>query len=188
MSLVHRAALFAAERHSGHNRDGQIPIPYIAHPLDVLNTLVYTGCIADEELHCVALLHDTLEDTNTTPEEIQSLFGTRVAQIVQELTRIEPTTEETAGLSEEEIYALRNRLFFEEIRAMSPEAQTIKLCDRISNLREARVSRPPRKLARYARQTFEILDIIPESVNPKLWRRVQKLAAKALKQAEDQLS
>jgi (p)ppGpp synthase/HD superfamily hydrolase len=55
---------------------------------------------------------------------------------------------------------------------MSEEIQTIKLADRLANIRQSKVTRKPKKLVRYKRQTEEILRLIPKSVNPTLWQAV----------------
>jgi (p)ppGpp synthase/HD superfamily hydrolase len=129
----------------------------------------YVGLVEDEELLCAALLHDVLEESNVTEQQLSELFGASVAELVAEVTRFEP---DTTGLGEEERYELRTKIFLEEIAKMSERAHTIKLADRLSNLRQARVTRPKKKLARYIEQTKLILDLIPRGVNPALWDAV----------------
>lgn len=125
---------------------------------------------------CAAALHDVVEETDASIDHIRSRFGNKVADLVRELTREEPSKEHIEGLSEEELYEMRNALFMDELRTMSEEAQLIKLCDRLCNLREARRTRSPRKAKRYRQQTRKMLEIIPRSVQPKLWDKINRLS------------
>lgn len=80
--LLRRAINFAAKKHEGQRRDGGEP--YIHHPLRVASVIsIY---VEDEEVLAAAILHDTLEDTNTTLQELRDIFGNRVARMVNELT------------------------------------------------------------------------------------------------------
>lgn len=177
-SKLHQAAEFALQKHAGQDRDGEIPIPYICHPMEVLSKLRYIGKVTDEDLLVAALLHDTIEETDATFDEVAEQFGPMVAEYVRQVTREEPSAEQIEHLSKDEIYDLRTQIFLEEIRHMSKEAQMIKLADRASNLAEAEVSKPPAKLERYRKQTKQILKIIDRSVNPALWDMVDKLSRK----------
>ena len=173
MSKLGTAIRFAAERHEGQWRDGESPMPYITHPVEVLLNLRHVGKVTDEAVLLAAILHDLLEETTTTLAELAELFGDRTAELVRQVTRDEPTEAEVAGLSKDEIYELRTARFLEEIKQMCPEAQMVKLADRLSNLREAKLTRSEKRLKRYQAQTERILEIIPESVNPALWRAVR---------------
>lgn len=168
-----RAILFAAQRHRGQRRDGEHPLPYLTHPIEALGNLRYVGQVTDPKMLVVAVLHDVLEESETTADEVEAHFGPEVRQLVVELTRREPTRSETAGMDKTEIRALRSAILLAEIAEMSPEAQTIKLADRLANLREAKRTRSLAKLERYYVQTREILKIIPKTVNPHLWREIQ---------------
>ena len=70
-----RAASFAANKHTGQTRKGDDAQPYINHPLEVANLLANTGKVEDFDVLIAAVLHDTVEDTETTKEEITELFG-----------------------------------------------------------------------------------------------------------------
>lgn len=85
-TLIFRAANFAASRHAGQSRKGDEAHPYINHPLAVAEVLCVVGRITDPELLAAALLHDTVEDTDATFEELEREFGTRVKNLVAELT------------------------------------------------------------------------------------------------------
>lgn len=161
--------------HEGQVRDGECPLPYITHPLDVLANLRYTGEVTDPDMLCTAVLHDVVEESGVSFDEIEERFGAGVRELVQELTRYEPTEEERAGLSKDEIWELRSQLLLDEIAKMSPRAQAIKLADRLSNLNEATRAKVGKKLDRYNRQTAKILKIIPKGCNPGLWEAVRRL-------------
>jgi guanosine-3',5'-bis(diphosphate) 3'-pyrophosphohydrolase len=84
--LILRAAAFAADKHRLQRRKDADASPYINHPLAMADILAREGGIADATVIAAALLHDTVEDTETTIEELEACFGPRVAQIVAEVT------------------------------------------------------------------------------------------------------
>lgn len=175
---IEAALRLALDAHRGQVRDGNPALPYFTHPVNVLHRLYWVGGIRDEETLLAGILHDTLEDTAVTEEEIRTQFGDRVTRIVREVTRTEPTEAETAGLDPDAKYALRSRFLLNDIRTrMSPEAHCIKLADRLSNLEECLVVRKGKKLVRYILQTHEILEAIPRSVNPRLWDDLKALVS-----------
>ena len=163
---------FAMSAHVGDSRDGDAPLPYVTHPIEVMSLLRYVGGVTDEDLLVVACLHDVLEESDCTLQSMETAFGSRVAKGVVSLTRYEPTAEERTGLTEVQVWELRSSILLAEIGQMSEEIQAIKLADRLANIRQAKVTRKPKKLARYKRQTEEILRLIPKSVNPVLWQAV----------------
>jgi len=167
--LVKRSLKFATKRHKGQVRDGTPTLPYITHPIDVVNILRYEARETDPEILAAGFLHDLLEETDTTADEIEERFGSRVAQLVCELTRTEPSVEVRASLPEPELWELRNQLLLDGIGAMSKEAQRVKLADRVSNLRGAFATREGLALDRYLRQSRMILERIPREVAPPLW-------------------
>jgi guanosine-3',5'-bis(diphosphate) 3'-pyrophosphohydrolase len=169
-----KAIQAAAKWHAGEERDGVDPLPYSTHPFEVLLNLRQVGGVTDEDLLCAAALHDTVEDGVADFPKIEREFGQRVSELVREMTREEPTREQTQGMGKDAIWALRATMLLEEIRRMSPEAQTLKLADRLANIRDAFRAKRGRKLARYLVQSKEIVRIIPRSVNPSLWDALQK--------------
>jgi (p)ppGpp synthase/HD superfamily hydrolase len=173
MPLVHRALKRAVKAHRKQERDGDAPLPYVTHPIDVLNLLRYDAGITDEEILAASLLHDVVEETDLTLPEIADEFGRRVARLVGEVTREE--TDRT-GLSDEEVWQYRTQALVDEIDRMSDEAKLIKLADRASNLRSALLTRTGDALNRYIRQSQLILEHIDRNVCPILWDRVQDLA------------
>jgi GTP diphosphokinase / guanosine-3',5'-bis(diphosphate) 3'-diphosphatase len=130
-SLILRAASFAADRHRDQRRKGADESPYINHPFAVASALCDEGGVTDGEVLAAALLHDTIEDTATTLEELRKAFGTRVAGIVAEVT-------DDKRLSKAE----RKRLQLDNASHVSRDAQQLKLADKLCNLREI-LSSPP---------------------------------------------
>jgi guanosine-3',5'-bis(diphosphate) 3'-pyrophosphohydrolase len=81
-----QALAFAADKHKNQRRkDAQIT-PYINHPIDLVNVLVNQGGVVSWDVLCAALLHDVIEDTETTEEELLAHFGKKVTAIVKEVT------------------------------------------------------------------------------------------------------
>lgn len=163
---------WAVERHEGQWREGPTPLPYAVHPVSVAHLLRHIGGVDDIEMLCAAFLHDLIEETDTTVEEITSAFGDRVAALVSELTRREPTKEEREGLSSEQVWAMRAQMLLDEVGGMSADAQTVKLADRLDNVREAKRTKPNTKLHRYVWQTAKMLEIVPREVNESLWTSI----------------
>jgi len=118
-----KAVQFAAEKHRFQKRKNKDQSPYILHPLEVANFLVEVGKIEDEVVIIAALLHDTIEDTDTRPEEIEDLFGKEVLSVVLEVT-------DDKSLSKEE----RKRLQVERAAQKSIRASQVKIADKISNI------------------------------------------------------
>jgi len=124
------AVRFAAEQHRDHRRKGVVAAPYINHPIIVAEQLAGAG-VEDAELLMAAVLHDVVEDTETTAEEVEELYGQRVARIVAEVT-------DDKSLKEEE----RKRRVVQSIAGKSREAQMLKLSDLAANVYDV-VHHPP---------------------------------------------
>ena len=133
LSLLLKALAFAAHKHRDQRRKDAGASPYINHPIALADLLVNEGGITDVEVLCAALLHDTLEDTDTRQEELVDAFGSRVARIVVEVT-------DDQSLRSEE----RKRLQVEHAPKLSVEAKLVKVADKTCNLRDI-VVRPPAK-------------------------------------------
>ena len=86
LALLLKALAFAAHKHRDQRRKDAEASPYINHPIALADVLVNEGGVTDVEVLCAALLHDTVEDTATTPQELAEAFGARVAGIVAEVT------------------------------------------------------------------------------------------------------
>lgn len=169
-----RALRLAARLHSGQEREGNSPLPYVTHPVEVLVYLRYLGSETDEDLLCAAALHDVIEESQANLKEIARETSERTAALVEELTRVEPTAEQRKGLDKDAVWALRSGMLLDEIRRMSPEAQRVKLADRLANLREGKRTKSGPKWDRYAGQTEEILRIVPRERNPGLWDAIRQ--------------
>lgn len=169
VSKLDEAIQLAGKLHEGQVRDGEHALPYVVHPIEVLVNLRNVGGVVDEEMLIAAALHDTVEESGADVSKIEKRFGKRVAGLVRELTREEPKKKQIEGLSPDEVWLLRSTMLLEEIGRMSIEAQTIKLADRLSNVRDALRTKSGEKLERYLAQTSQILRIIPRDINPPLW-------------------
>jgi len=131
MNRLLQAIHFAALKHSAQRRKNAAASPYINHPVEVAHHLAEVGGVEDEDILIAALLHDTIEDTETSEEEIRKAFGDRVASLVSECTDDEnlPKCE-------------RKRLQIEHAPGKSVGAKQIKIADKTSNLR-AILADPP---------------------------------------------
>ena len=127
LSAVH----FAADQHRDHRRKGSIAAPYINHPIQVAQQLAEAGCQDDVELLMAAVLHDVIEDTETTPAQLAGRFGKAVTDIVLEVT-------DDKDLPEQE----RKLIAVSTAAAKSRQAQLLKLSDLTANTRDV-VEHPP---------------------------------------------
>ena len=129
--LVLDAASFAADKHRLQRRKHADAPPYINHPLALADILAKEGAVEDAKVIAAALLHDTVEDTETTIEELEARFGKRVASIVAEVT-------DDKSLPKDE----RKRLQAVKSASKSLGAKLVKLADKTANLRDL-VATPP---------------------------------------------
>ena len=123
---------FAARKHQDQHRKGQHKEPYINHPLRVVEILWAVGGVRDLDTLVAAVLHDTLEDTATSVEELEASFGPRVVALVQEVT-------DDKSLPK----AVRKRLQVEHAPHISDSAKLIKLADKIHNVHDLSHDSPP---------------------------------------------
>lgn len=131
ISLFVRAVHFAADKHRDQRRKDTKASPYINHPIALAQVLSEEAGITDVDVLCAAILHDTIEDTHTTADELRTHFGHRITDIVLEVT-------DDKSLSKEQ----RKKLQIEHASHKSPEARLVKLADKICNLRDI-LSSPP---------------------------------------------
>jgi guanosine-3',5'-bis(diphosphate) 3'-pyrophosphohydrolase len=120
-----KAIAFAADKHRNQRRKDAEATPYINHPIALANVLTNEGNVEDEAVLLAAILHDTIEDTETSPTELVALFGQEVAAIVAEVT-------DDKSLPK----ANRKRLQVEHAPHISVNAKLVKLADKICNLRD----------------------------------------------------
>ncbi|KAK4008300.1 guanosine-3',5'-bis(diphosphate) 3'-pyrophosphohydrolase MESH1 [Daphnia magna] len=116
---------FAAIKHRNQRRKDSDSTPYINHPIGVARILTHEAGIQDIVILQAALLHDTVEDTDTTFEELEKKFGKAVTKVVREVT-------DDKSLPSEE----RKRLQIVHAPTSSPEAKAVKLADKLYNLRD----------------------------------------------------
>lgn len=131
IGLVVEALAFAAERHRDQRRKDPASTPYINHPIALMRVLCLEAQIQDPLVLCAALLHDTVEDTGTTPQEIEARFGRAIREVVLELT-------DDKRLSKAE---RKRRQVLHAPHASEP-ARLVKLADKICNLRDVAASPP----------------------------------------------
>lgn len=130
MKEIFRAASFAAEAHKKQTRKDANSTPYINHPLRVAELLIDSG-VTDEATIIAALLHDTIEDTNVTVDELIIYFGTEVADLVLECS-------DDKSLSK----SMRKKLQIEHTPFISDKAKLIKIADKIDNMTDI-LENPP---------------------------------------------
>jgi len=125
------AANFAAEKHRGQRRKDRDASPYINHPIAVATLLAVAGNVSDEALLIAALLHDTIEDTDTSAEEIEAAFGGDVLQLVKEVT-------DDKSLPKRR----RKELQIEHAPHISARGKQLKIADKICNIRDMNLESP----------------------------------------------
>lgn len=125
MNKLVAAIAFAADKHRNQRRKDEDASPYINHPIALADVLANEAGIDDERVLVAAVLHDTIEDTETTEQELLRLFGKDVADIVMEVS-------DDKSLPKDE----RKRLQVEHAGSISRRAKLVKLADKICNLRD----------------------------------------------------
>ena len=122
-----RAVAFALGKHSGTPRKGT-KIPYIVHPMEA--AAIVAGITEDQELIAAAVLHDTLEDTETGYEELVREFGERVAELVRA-----ESEDKQAGRPADKTWKARKQETIDELAGEGYEARLLALADKLSNIR-----------------------------------------------------
>lgn len=123
LPFVMRAAMFAAERHAGQRRKGRDQEPYVNHLIEVVHHLAQSSGANDGVLLAAGYLHDTVEDTDASPDEIIRLFGTDVAGVVAEVTDDKSLRKDA-----------RKRAQIDGIIRKSPRAQLLSIADKTANV------------------------------------------------------
>jgi GTP diphosphokinase / guanosine-3',5'-bis(diphosphate) 3'-diphosphatase len=136
------AIMFAAERHRNQRRKDAEASPYINHPIALAHLLATTGSIDDLVVLQAAILHDTIEDTETTADELAERFGREVADIVMEVT-------DDKALPKQR----RKELQVEHAAGKSDGAALVKLADKTCNLRDI-AKTPPADWSLSRRQEY----------------------------------
>ncbi len=135
---------FAAQKHHGQHRKDVKKTAYIYHPIALAHVLCNEAHITDVEVICGALLHDTVEDTDTTPEELEDAFGNAIRQIVMDVT-------DDKSLPK----AVRKQRQIENAAHICEKAKLVKLADKISNLRDILAHPPVQWTLQVKRDYFE---------------------------------
>ena len=126
-ALLDRAIIFAVQAHAGTERRGK-GFPYIIHPMEAME--IVATMTTDQELLAAAALHDTVEDTEVTIEDLKAEFGDRIANLVAQESEERPE-----GVSDEESWHDRKRAAIDRLAKASRDAKIIALGDKLSNIR-----------------------------------------------------
>jgi (p)ppGpp synthase/HD superfamily hydrolase len=167
--LILKAIHFAAEKHKAQRRKDTEASPYINHPIQVTEILWRLGNVHDTPLLLASILHDTLEDTDATPDEIKEMFGQEVLALVLEVT-------DDKSLPKE----VRKQRQVETTPHKSPRAKLLKLADKISNVQDI-IHTPPKDWSLERRQEYVLWSerVVNglRGVNEKLESRYDELLA-----------
>ena len=125
--LLDRAIVFAVRAHAGTERRGK-GFPYIVHPMEAVE--IVATMTSDQELLAAAALHDTVEDTDTTVEQIREEFGPRVASLVASESDMV-----VEGVSEADSWHARKQAAIDRLARASHDAKMVALGDKLSNMR-----------------------------------------------------
>ena len=125
--LLDRAIIFAVKAHAGTERRGK-GFPDIVHPMEAME--IVATMTSDQELLAAAALHDTVEDTSVTVEQLSAEFGPRVAHLVEE-----ESDRFIEGVSETDSWHDRKQAAIDRIAAASRDAKIVALGDKLSNMR-----------------------------------------------------
>ena len=125
--LLDRAIIFAVKAHAGTERRGK-GFPYIVHPMEAME--IVATMTPDQELLAAAALHDTVEDTDVTVEQIREEFGERIASLVAAESDVM-----VEGVSEEDSWHARKKAAIDRLANASHDAKMVALGDKLSNMR-----------------------------------------------------
>ncbi|MCC6926628.1 bifunctional (p)ppGpp synthetase/guanosine-3',5'-bis(diphosphate) 3'-pyrophosphohydrolase [Novosphingobium sp.] len=167
-AMLNRAYVYTVQKHGSQKRASGDP--YFSHPVEVAGLM--TELKLDQETIITALLHDTVEDTLATTDEIEKLFGPDVARLVDGVTKLS----KIEAMGENERAAENLRKFF---LAMSEDIRVllVKLADRLHNMRTLHFIRSEEKRRRIARETMDIYAPLAERVGMYEYMREMQLLA-----------
>jgi guanosine-3',5'-bis(diphosphate) 3'-pyrophosphohydrolase len=151
ISLMLKALKFAAHKHRHQRRKNGLASPYINHLIAVSEILWEIGEVRDLNTMVAAMLHDTIEDTDTPPEELERIFGEKICSIVNEVT-------DDKSLPKQ----VRKRLQVEHAGNASLEARHVKLADKIANVQDI-MDAPPVNWS--LKRRWEYIDWAEEVIN-----------------------
>lgn len=169
---INRAYVFAMQKHGSQKRASGDP--YITHPLEVAYSL--TKYKLDEATIITALLHDTVEDTDATLDEIEALFGSEIRSLVDGVTKLNRIEMKSESTKQAENFRKLLVAMSEDLRVL-----LVKLADRTHNMQTLHYINKPEKRARIARETLEIYANLAERIGMRrLKEELQDLAFKEL--------
>jgi len=125
--LLDRAIIFAVKAHHDTERRGK-GFPYIVHPMEAVE--IVATITPDQELLAAAVLHDTVEDTDVTVEDIRREFGDRIANLVHA-----ESDQVMEGISEEDSWHERKQIAIDRLAHASHDAKIVAMGDKLSNMR-----------------------------------------------------
>ncbi len=174
LPLLLKSLRFAANRHRHQRRKDASASPYINHPIAVAHTLSDVGGIMDATTLAAALLHDTIEDTHTSPEELEAEFGREIRSIVEEVSDDKRLP-----------WKMRKRLQVQNAGRSTLRARLVKLADKINNLQDL-VETPPEdwsweRRRKYLDWSCAVVDEL-RGTHPELERRFDEVAQQAKRQ------
>ena len=158
---LHRAINYAVQAHMGQDRKYS-NTPYITHPINVMQ--IVRTVTDDEAMLVAAVLHDVVEDTSITSDEIYLEFGKHVGDLVADLTDV--------SKPEDGNRAYRKNRDCEHIAAAHADAKTIKLADLIHNA-ESIITNDPNFAIIFMREKEALLEVLKEG-DTRLWERAQQ--------------
>ena len=167
LGLVLKAVQFATWKHRDQKRKDVKASPYINHPVALAELLWTEGGVRDAVVIASALLHDTLEDTETSPAELKGAFGAQIAAVVEELTDVKWLASKS-----------RKRLQVARASRASLRAKQVKLADKICNLRDLLASPPKGWSLERKREYFDWAKSVVDQLrgtNARLERRFDQL-------------
>ena len=141
ISILFKALAFSAEKHRTQKRKDIDKSPYINHPIALANILAKRWVI-DENVLCAAILHDTIEDTETTADELRKHFGEKITSIVLEVS-------DDKSLDKD----IRKQLQIDHAASLSREAKLVKLADKIANITDI-INTPPVDWSKARKQEY----------------------------------
>ncbi len=172
-AMINRAYVFSMQKHGSQKRASGDP--YFSHPIEVAGIL--TDLRLDDETIVTAILHDTIEDTVATPEEIEKVFGKNIARLVDGVTKLS----KIEAQSESQRAAENLRKF---LLAMSSDIRVllVKLADRLHNMRTLHFIRNEDKRKRIARETMDIYAPLAERIG--MYEFMQEMQTLAFRELE----
>jgi guanosine-3',5'-bis(diphosphate) 3'-pyrophosphohydrolase len=165
--IVLTAVVFAAEKHKAQTKIDGKNTPYVIHPLEVAYNIMNVGHVYSKDVLIAALLHDVMDDTNTTYEEISEVYGKQVTSYVREMT-----TKKDLPLKEQKKEQIMKAFH------QTPNVAIIKLSDKLSNLGTLAKNPPSSwtrdRIDRYFQWAQSVIENLPEA-NTALKKEVKKI-------------